>query len=70
MKSGKSRSPDFNLKALNKATEEKGRVGAAWMNEDGSVSIVLDAFVNLAASPDLVLTLFPYSKSLTSEERD
>jgi len=55
-----SRPPDFKLKAMNKATNEKSpKVGAAWKNTDGSISIDLDAFVILTASPDLVLTLFP-----------
>lgn len=53
------RTPDFDLKAMNKATNEKARAGAGWLNEDGSISIDLDAFIVLPASPDLVLTLFP-----------
>lgn len=56
------RKPDFDLKAMNKATDEKSRVGAGWLNADGSVSIRLDSFTVLAASPHLVLTLFPTTK--------
>lgn len=54
-----SRTPDFDVKALKKNTNEKARIGAAWANEDGSVSIVLDAFVVVPSSPDLIITLFP-----------
>lgn len=54
-----SRSPDFNLSALDKHTGERSRVGAAWLNKDGTISIALNAFVTLRANPDLVLTLFP-----------
>ena len=55
-----SRTPDYNLKTLNKTTSEKCRVGAAWANEDGSISIVLNSFVVLPASKELEIRLFPY----------
>lgn len=55
--------PDFKLHALNKTTQEKNRVGAGWSNPDGSISIRLEAFIVLAPSPDLVLTLFPEDRS-------
>jgi hypothetical protein len=52
-----SRTPDFVLKAMNKATGSKtGKVGAAWQNEDGSISLVLD--LPIMPSPDMVYTLF------------
>jgi hypothetical protein len=54
-----SRSPDYDVKALRKDTDEKNRVGAAWRNDDGSISIVLDAFIKLEAHPKLILTCFP-----------
>ena len=53
------RKPDYHLGAMNKATGEKNnRAGAAWNNNDGSISVVLNPFVQLTASQDLVLTLF------------
>ena len=52
------RKPDYRLHALNKGTDEKNRIGGAWENEDGSISIRLDAFIVLQAGPELVLTLF------------
>jgi ribosomal protein L37AE/L43A len=50
--------PDYALKALNTTTQQKGRVGSAWVNEDGSIRIILNPFVTLQASHDLILTLF------------
>jgi hypothetical protein len=41
------RKPDFKISALNKRTEERGAVGAGWLNENGTISIVLDPFVTL-----------------------
>ena len=55
------RMPDFQLHALNKATEARSQVGAAWQEDDGRISIKLNQFVTLEASPDLVLSLFPVS---------
>ena len=54
-----SRKPDYVVKALNKHTDEKNKVGAAWLNKDGSVSVVLDPFITLTASKSLVITIFP-----------
>lgn len=58
-----SRKPDFTVKALNKSTDEKGRVGAAWTNKDETISVVLDAFVVLHGGKDLLITLFPPDQS-------
>lgn len=58
-KGAAGRKPDYWVKALDKGTNAKAKVGAAWANSDGSVSIDLNAFVVLTASPDLVVTLFP-----------
>ena len=52
------RSPDYNLSFLDKGTDQRGRVGAGWRNDDGSISIKLNVKVVLAESPDLILTLF------------
>ena len=55
----KQKKPHYRLKFLNKRTEEHGEIGAAWLNEDQSISIVLNPLVVLSQSSDLVLTLFP-----------
>lgn len=58
-----SRSPDYVVKALlddgsQSEVTVKGRVGAAWKNEDGSISIKLDNFIVLQGNPKLYITLF------------
>lgn len=52
------RQPDYDLAVLNRETEQKGRVGAAWLNPDGSISIRLNPMVVLDSRPELVITLF------------
>ena len=64
----KGRKPDYWLKGMNKETNEKRKVGAAWDNPDGSISIDLDAFTVLESSPALVLTLFPIERGANTEE--
>jgi len=56
----KGRAPNFILKAMNKVTDQKsGKIGAAWSNADGTITLVLDMFVKIDYTPDIVLTLFP-----------
>lgn len=52
------RQPDYSVNCLNKQNEVKGKIGAAWLNEDDSIRIVLDPFVVLPASHLAVITLF------------
>lgn len=61
------RSPDFIVKAMNKDTDQKRKVGAAWANEDGTISIDLDAFTVLStvANPNIHITLFPNDEKET-----
>lgn len=57
----KGRTPDFEAKAMNKENDRSHRVGAAWLNDNGSVSIELDEFVVLTGKDkNTVLTLFPW----------
>ena len=58
------RKPDYNLAALDKETGFKNnRIGAAWINPDGRISIQLNPFVVLdGTNPNLVVTLFPYQE--------
>lgn len=58
----KGRTPDYKLKMMDKRTGVKSRkMGAAWINESGSITINLDPFVSIPASADIVLTLFPWN---------
>ncbi|CAK0777750.1 hypothetical protein CCP3SC15_580017 [Gammaproteobacteria bacterium] len=68
----RGRTPEWDLRFLNKATDEKGSVGAAWNNEDGSIRIKLNTCVVLSAGPDCILTLFkkdPNFKGIPSGSR-
>lgn len=52
--------PDYSLGALDSASNEKNpKIGAAWKNEDGSISININDFVVLRGSKTLYLRLFP-----------
>ena len=53
-----TRSPDFDLTVWNKETNAKGRVGAAWVNEDNSISIVLNPCVVLVPDKNINIRLF------------
>jgi hypothetical protein len=59
------RKPDYWVKAMDKATNQKRKVGAAWKNKDSSISIDIDAFTVLStiSNPELVITLFPIDRS-------
>lgn len=77
----KGRMPDWDLRYLNKETDEKGSVGCGWNNEDGSIRVKLNTRVVLAADPSCILTLFrprdkealkdnPFKRALTQQEID
>lgn len=54
-----SRKPDWDVRAMNKATDEKATIGGAWNNDDGSIAIILNPFVFLESKKELLVTLFP-----------
>ncbi len=56
------RKPDYNLQVMNKETDKRGTAGAAWENDDGSISISLNACIVLTDSPALEIRLFPNTK--------
>lgn len=60
------RKPDYKIHALNKITEAKGEIGAAWANPDGTITLVFNAFVAVPVSGDVVITMF---KNVPKEER-
>lgn len=53
-----SRTPDYDLVVMNKVTNQKGRIGAAWKNDDGRIGIVLNPCVVLNDNPNIVIALF------------
>lgn len=55
-----SRSPDYILKAMDKVTDAKsGKLGCAWVNDDGSLTVVFDPGTSISYNPNLVIKLFP-----------
>ena len=55
-----ARKPDYRVGAMNKETDVKAyRVGGAWKNDNGTITVILDAFVIFPGGPDTLLTLFP-----------
>lgn len=55
--------PTHRLKYLNKVTGEKGDLGAAWLNANGSISLKLNTKVVLTQTADEVLTIFPLTQA-------
>lgn len=53
------RAPDFRLRAFDKVAEKGHSVGAGWLSEDGTVTIVLDPFVVLRTRKNFSFHLFP-----------
>lgn len=64
----KPRKPDYRLKAFDKTTERAAEVGAAWKNDTGSISIVLNPCVVLTADSPYALTLFPVEEKTRGKE--
>lgn len=64
-----SRTPDYRVGILNKATDNKNnRAGGAWINKDGSISIVLDPFISITQSNrDVLITLFPNNEKVSPD---
>lgn len=53
------RKPDWTISALNPKTGVKGKVGAAWNNDDGTLQLKLNSFIVLQGSEELLIRLFP-----------
>lgn len=53
------RLPDYSVNVLSKKTEQRGKIGGAWLNEDKSITVVLDMLVIVPSDKDLLITLFP-----------
>lgn len=56
----KGRTPDYKLKRLDKQTNERMKIGATWINQDTSITVVLDPGVTITGGPNVVFTLFPF----------
>ncbi len=53
--------PEYIIKAWLKGTKEQMKVGAAWINDDGSMLLKFDYFVDMAKlqDPSVGITLCP-----------
>jgi hypothetical protein len=58
------RKPDYQISALLKGTKITSNIGAAWINEDGSLFIKFEHFVDLnqCRDPDVLVTAFDRRK--------
>lgn len=67
--------PDYDLSVKRRSREDKAstRAGAAWINDDGSISVVINPCVVLTDNKDYIIRLFPsknFNKSDPSDGQD
>lgn len=55
----RGRMPDYEIKALDKATQERGKIGAAWLQDDGSIYIKFERFAAIPTGKGFAITAFP-----------
>lgn len=59
-----STKPTHVIKVMDRTTKKKGgRVGAAWLNKDGSISIHLDTGITLSWNDGLMITAFENNRN-------
>jgi hypothetical protein len=62
-----SRTPDYILKVMDKVTDAKsGKLGVAWVNEDGSLTIQVDPGVAISYTSTQVVKLFPNDRAVAA----
>jgi hypothetical protein len=67
----KARKPDLVLMAMNTETGDRtGKIGAGWLNEDGSVSVRLDDGVCIQQQRGVIFTLFPNNRPESPEPEE
>jgi hypothetical protein len=62
------RKPDYIVRSLHKQTNKKGIIGAAWVKEQGRISIAINPFIAIPINEDLILTLFPNTEPATDQD--
>lgn len=65
---GNTRLPDWNLSVLDTDTQEKGQIGVAWTNDDGSIGIKLNPWTQLQSKKSLQIRLFKNTGAKTSSK--
>ena len=63
-----SRKPDYRVGALNKNTDERATIGAAWLNDDGTIAIQVNDFVHIPNFHGVLITLFPKDYKAKKDE--
>lgn len=61
--------PDYLLKVLDKTTDDYGTIGAAWIKDDGAITIRLNPATILTYNPDLAINLFPNEESYYTKKK-
>lgn len=58
--SNAGRRPDYRVAIMDKNTDEKNHsAGGAWTNDDGSISVRLEGFLQITTTKGFLMTLFP-----------
>lgn len=55
----RGRRPDYVIKALDKDTQERGTIGAGWLQDDGSIYIKFERFAVVPVGARYAITAFP-----------
>ena len=64
-----SRTPDYILKVMDKVTDARsGKLGCAWVNDDGSLTIQVDPGVAISYTTTQVIKLFPNDRAITAPD--
>lgn len=67
----KSRTPDFHLHAMNTETNQRsGKIGAAWTNTDGTISLRLDEGVVIKQQKGVIFSLFHVTEKDLKREKE
>ena len=52
--------PDYDIRALDKTTGEKGRIGVGYKNPDGSISLVFNRFAAVPVGKNFAIRAFAW----------
>lgn len=65
------RKPDYKVSCMNVVTNARqARVGVAWHNEDGTINIKFDPFIQVPAGQDHLIKLWPYEEEKSTPIND
>lgn len=61
-----SKEHDYEIRALNKVTEQRGMIGKAYIQEHGRIRLWFNPFVQLPTGSEVVVSLFPVDSGAES----